>query len=275
LAFFASFIRCIEIAVATFATRNGKYHITKMKKYYKLTRLFIEILYVCITVWVLAAQQRNNDLGNTLWITIIMLSYLVYKGADLLLLFFGSKYSTILPQSNPFTRGSSSTELSQGNTQVENYSMRTLQSSIISTNLKTDICHTRSQYLKELADGKAEKLKRTIQYTSKTFTRLGFDKQEVDYICTCVELFVTRQQFYSFSGQTLHRHKGVTQIAIKNFAWNIGKQYNILGLPLARFVYYTFHEWFINSSIQSIYKTLRTTQGAHAIEIDEHILDEF
>ena len=64
----------------------------------------------------------------------------------------------------------------------------------------------------------------------------------------------------------------VTQIALKNFAWNIAFQYNISGDHAARFVIATFNEWFSNSTFASVRKNLRTTTGRHVIEIDEHIL---
>ena len=64
----------------------------------------------------------------------------------------------------------------------------------------------------------------------------------------------------------------VTQIALKNFAWNIAFQYNISGDHAARFVIATFNEWFSNSTFATVRKNLRTTTGKHVIEIDEHIL---
>ena len=64
----------------------------------------------------------------------------------------------------------------------------------------------------------------------------------------------------------------VTQIALKNFAWNIAFQYNISGDLTARFVIATFNEWFSNTSFATVRKNLRTTTGRHVIEIDENIL---
>ena len=64
----------------------------------------------------------------------------------------------------------------------------------------------------------------------------------------------------------------VTQIALKNFAWNIAFQYNISGDHAARFVIATFNEWFSNTTFATVRKNLRTTTGKHVIEIDEHIL---
>lgn len=64
----------------------------------------------------------------------------------------------------------------------------------------------------------------------------------------------------------------VTQIALKNFAWNIAFQYNLSGDHAARFVIATFNEWFSNTTFATVRKNLRTTTGRHVIEIDEHIL---
>ena len=64
----------------------------------------------------------------------------------------------------------------------------------------------------------------------------------------------------------------VTQIALKNFAWNIAFQYNLSGDHAARFVIATFNEWFSNTTFATVRKKLRTTTGRHVIEIDEHIL---
>ena len=67
----------------------------------------------------------------------------------------------------------------------------------------------------------------------------------------------------------------VTQIALKNFAWNIAYPYNMSGDTTAAFVFNTFNEWFTNTTIATIKKTLRTTNGRHKIEIDEKILSKY
>ena len=71
---------------------------------------------------------------------------------------------------------------------------------------------------------------------------------------------------------TIKRRTIVTQISIKNFAWNIAFQYDISRDVTAQFVMQTFHEWFANSTIDTIRKNLRTTTGKHKIPIDEHIV---
>ena len=43
----------------------------------------------------------------------------------------------------------------------------------------------------------------------------------------------------------------------------------------AAFVFNTFNEWFVNTTIATIKKTLRTTNGQHKIEIDEKILSKY
>ena len=67
----------------------------------------------------------------------------------------------------------------------------------------------------------------------------------------------------------------VPQIALKNFAWNIAYPYNIRGDATAAFVFNTFNEWFVNTTIATIKKTLRSTNGRHKIEIDEKILSKY
>ena len=66
--------------------------------------------------------------------------------------------------------------------------------------------------------------------------------------------------------------QAVLQISLKNFAWNIAFQYNISRDVTAQFVMQTFHEWFDNSTLDTIRKNLRTTTGNHKIKIDEQII---
>lgn len=70
----------------------------------------------------------------------------------------------------------------------------------------------------------------------------------------------------------IKRRTTVTQISLKNFAWNIAFQYNISRDVTAQFVMQTFHEWFDNSTLDTIRKNLRTTTGNHKIKIDEQII---
>ena len=116
------------------------------------------------------------------------------------------------------------------------------------------------------------KLAAILKYTRDTFKRLDFDETEISQICECVRYFVTNQQVLNQTEVHIKRRMNVTQIALKNFAWNIAFQYNISGDHAARFVIATFNEWFSNTTFATVRKNLRTTTGKHVIEIDEHIL---
>jgi hypothetical protein len=116
------------------------------------------------------------------------------------------------------------------------------------------------------------KLAAILKYTRDTFKRLDFDETEIFQICECVRYFVTNQQVLNQTEVHIKRRMNVTQIALKNFAWNIAFQYNISGDLTARFVIATFNEWFSNTSFATVRKNLRTTTGRHVIEIDENIL---
>lgn len=116
------------------------------------------------------------------------------------------------------------------------------------------------------------KLAAILKYPRDTFKRLDFDKTEIFQICECVRYFVTNQQVLNQTEVHIKRRMNVTQIVLKNFAWNIAFQYNISGDLTARFVIVTFNEWFSNTSFDIVRKNLRTTTGKHVIEIDENIL---
>ena len=116
------------------------------------------------------------------------------------------------------------------------------------------------------------KLAAILKYTRDTFKRLDFDETEIFQICECVRYFVTNQQVLNRTEVHIKRRMNVTQIALKNFAWNIAFQYNISGDLAARFVIATFNEWFSNTTFDTVRKNLRTTTGRHVIEIDENIL---
>ncbi|MDC1704475.1 hypothetical protein POY78_19605, partial [Phocaeicola vulgatus] len=83
--------------------------------------------------------------------------------------------------------------------------------------------------------------------------------------------------WYRFSAIVIHikKHSSLTQISLKNFAWNIAFQYNIGGDVTTSFVMATFAEWFTNSTFDTVRKNLRTTTGRHKIEIDENILSKY
>lgn len=114
-----------------------------------------------------------------------------------------------------------------------------------------------------------------LKYTRDTFFRLGFDEAEVFQIYECVRYFLTNRQPLSNTEIRISKRPTVTQIALKNFAWNIAYPYNISGDATAAFVLNTFNEWFTNTTIATIKKTLRTTNGRHKIEIDEKVLSKY
>lgn len=100
---------------------------------------------------------------------------------------------------------------------------------------------------------------------------LTLAEEEIFQICECVRYFVTNRQALSVNIH-IKRRTTVTQISLKNFAWNIAFQYNISRDVTAQFVMQTFHEWFDNSTLDTIRKNLRTTTGNHKIKIDEQII---
>ena len=115
----------------------------------------------------------------------------------------------------------------------------------------------------------------TLKYTRDTFTPLGFEEAEVFQICECVRYFVTNRQPLTNTEIRISKRSTVTQISLKNFAWNIANPYNISGDATAAFVFNTFNEWFANTTIATIKKNLRTTNGRHKIEIDEKVLAKY
>ena len=131
--------------------------------------------------------------------------------------------------------------------------------------------HEEQQYLQQKEKEEDAKLQAVLQYTRNTFRQFDFNEEEIFQICECVRYFVTNRQAL---GVNIHikRRTAVTQISLKNFAWNIAFQYNISRDVTAQFVMQTFHEWFVNSTIDTIRKNLRTTTGNHKIRIDEKIL---
>ena len=132
--------------------------------------------------------------------------------------------------------------------------------------------HEERQYLQQKEREKDEKLQAVLQYTRNTFRQFDFNEEEIFQICECVRYFVTNQQALSSASNRIKRRAAVTQISLKNFAWNIAFQYNISRDVTAQFVMQTFHEWFANSTLDTIRKNLRTTTGNHKIKIDEQII---
>lgn len=132
--------------------------------------------------------------------------------------------------------------------------------------------HEQQQYRQQKEKEEDDKLNAVLRYTRNTFKRLDFEEGEIFQICECVRYFVSNRQVLTNTSVHIKRRTAVTQIALKNFAWNIAFQYNISGDITAQFVMQTFAEWFANSTKDTIRKNLRTTTGRHKIEIDENIL---
>ena len=131
--------------------------------------------------------------------------------------------------------------------------------------------HEERQYLQQKKREEDEKLQAVLQYARNTFRQFDFSEEEIFQICECVRYFVTNRQALSVNIH-IKRRTTVTQISLKNFAWNIAFQYNISRDVTAQFVMQTFHEWFDNSTLDTIRKNLRTTTGNHKIKIDEQII---
>ena len=120
-----------------------------------------------------------------------------------------------------------------------------------------------------------EKLCAILKYTRDTFKPFGFDEAEIFQICECVRYFVINRHVLTMTEGRIKKHSSVTQISLKNFAWNIAFQYNIGGDLTTNFVMATFAEWFSNCTFDTVRKNLRTTTGRHKIEIDEKILARY
>lgn len=131
--------------------------------------------------------------------------------------------------------------------------------------------YEQQQYMQRKENADEAKLQAVLKYTKDTFKTLDFDEVEIFQLCECVRYFVTNKQPLTQTDIRIKRRASVTQIALKNFAWNIAFQYNIGGDATALFVMHTFNEWFANSTLETIRKNLRTTTGRHKIEINEKI----
>lgn len=131
--------------------------------------------------------------------------------------------------------------------------------------------YEQQQYVQRKEKADEAKLQAVLKYTKDTFKNLDFEETEIFQLCECVRYFVTNKQPLTQTDIRIKRRATVTQIALKNFAWNIAFQYNIGGDATALFVMHTFNEWFANSTLETIRKNLRTTTGRHKIEINEKI----
>ena len=120
-----------------------------------------------------------------------------------------------------------------------------------------------------------EKLNAILRYTRDTFKRFDLEETEIYQICESVRYLVTNRQVLSATEIHIKKRTSLTQISLKNFAWNIAFQYNIGRDMTTSFVMATFAEWFANSTFDTVRKNLRTTTGRHKIEIDENILSKY
>ena len=134
--------------------------------------------------------------------------------------------------------------------------------------------HEQQQYKQQKEREEDEKLNAILKYTRDTFKRFDLDETEIFQICESVRYFVTNRQVLSMTEIHIKKHSSLTQISLKNFAWNIAFQYNIGGDVTTSFVMATFAEWFTNSTFDTVRKNLRTTTGRHKIEIDENIVSK-
>lgn|GEM_PF-109904 len=131
--------------------------------------------------------------------------------------------------------------------------------------------YEQQQYVQRKEKADEAKLQAVLKYTKDTFKSLDFEETEIFQLCECVRYFVTNRQPLTQTDIRIKKRTSVTQIALKNFAWNIAFQYNIGGDATALFVMRTFNEWFANSTLETIRKNLRTTTGRHKIEINENV----
>lgn len=116
-----------------------------------------------------------------------------------------------------------------------------------------------------------QKLMKVTDYTRNTFIRLGFNKSDVFKICESVEYLINNNAVLKYDDFHITYNSHVTQISLKNFAWNIANLYGLSRDLAAEFVMTTFCEWFKNTTRSTVVKTLRTTHGTHDIEIDEKL----
>lgn len=117
-----------------------------------------------------------------------------------------------------------------------------------------------------------EKLENILRYTRLVLLPHGFSDEELYQIEEAVKLLVQCNGIVNGVSVKIEKNK-LKQADLKNFAWNIGNQYNIDAEVLAMFVLNLFHSWFKNTERESIRKTLRNTTGKYSIDIDENIIE--
>lgn len=130
----------------------------------------------------------------------------------------------------------------------------------------------RIQLTEEKKKHDKEKLESVLRYTRLVFLPHGFTDEELYQIEEAVKLLVQCNGIVNCVSVKIAKNK-LKQADLKNFAWNIGNQYNIDSEVLALFVLNLFHSWFKNTERESIRKTLRNTTGAYSIKIDENIIE--
>ena len=117
-----------------------------------------------------------------------------------------------------------------------------------------------------------DKLDKILRYTRLVFLPRGFSDEELFQIEEAVKLLVQYNGIVNCVSVKIEKKK-LKQTDLKNFAWNIGHQYNIDNEVLAMFVVNLFHSWFKNTEKGTIQKTLHNTTGTYSIKIDENIIE--
>ena len=95
--------------------------------------------------------------------------------------------------------------------------------------------------------------------------RLNFTEGETAQVLECMKYFVTHKKVLNADAMRIQKKPNVNQASLKNFGWNIAYQYGIDGATTALFVKTTFKDWFSNTEVSSIIKTLSNFQGSYAI----------
>lgn len=110
----------------------------------------------------------------------------------------------------------------------------------------------------QLTEAKAkhdkEKLESVLRYARLVLLPHGFSDEELYQIEEAIKLLVQCNGIVNGVSVKIEKNK-LKQADLKNFAWNIGNQYNIDAEVLAMFVLNLFHSWFKNTESESIRKT--------------------
>lgn len=117
-----------------------------------------------------------------------------------------------------------------------------------------------------------DKLDKILRYTRLVFLPHGFSDEELFQIEEAVKLLLQYNGIVNCVSVKTEKKK-LKQTDLKNFAWNIGHQYNIDNEVLAMFVVNLFHSWFKNTEMGTIQKTLHNPTGTYSIKIDENIIE--